>query len=332
MSWFSLRRRNILHYGAAHFAQDYLDNPMPRIMQDLDSSGLTMQSVAGKKLVVDFRAEGQCNISAAKFIQCLQSLPVSDLLVVYNTVVDVDQLPYRAVSLPTYLVNFAGWFDIMQRSPKVDWIDAKFLCLMRRPSVSRAKLAQQLMSIADVRMSFGSMCQSYELELYKAWLPDSYRPRLLDGFITRDNGKEHDQALPIFKQCLFNIVAESSSQTDTAVWRSQFISEKTYKAFGLRQIPIWWAVPGLVGNVRKLGFDLFDDIVDHSYDQVIDESARLNQVMSVIKDHATQSMTEANQLKLSLRDRFNYNWNLLAKYSSECDTAYSKIEQDFDDS
>jgi len=331
MNWFDLRRKNILHYGASHYGQEYLSDPMPRIRQDLKTSGLDLQQIQGKKLIVDFRAEGQCDITAAKFIDCLQSLPVSDILVVYNTVVDTASLPYRAVSYPANLANFAGWFDRMLDSARVDWIDSKFLCLMRRPSVSRAKLANELRQLDHVRMSFGSMSTANTLGDYRAWLPDSCLPMLIDGYITRDNGREHDQAWPVFKQCLVNVVAESSSQSDLGVWRSQFISEKTFKAFGLRQIPIWWAVPGLVSNVRSLGFDLFDDIVDHGYDQEQDESARLQLVMMQIKKFAQMSLAQCNEMKRTLIPRFDQNFALVQTFSEQCDQWYNDLEQDFDD-
>lgn len=331
MKWFDLRRKNILHYGASHYGQEYLSDPMPRIWQDLKTSGLDLQQIQGKKLIVDFRAEGQCDITAAKFIECLQSLPVSDIMVVYNTVVNTAALSYRAVSHPTYLANFAGWFDRMLNSPRIDWIDSKFLCLMRRPSVSRAKLASQLRLLDHVRMSFGSMSTANTLGDYRSWLPDSCLPMLIDGQITRDNGREHDQAWPVFKQCLVNVVAESSSQSDPGVWRSQFISEKTFKAFGLRQIPIWWAVPGLVHNVRLLGFDLFDDLVDHGYDQEPDETARLELAMAQIQKFAQMSLAQCNELKRSLIPRFNKNFDLVKTFAAQCDQWYNRLEQDFDD-
>lgn len=46
----------------------------------------------------------------------------------------------------------------------------------------------------------------------------------------------------------------------------QFITEKTIKAFALGQIPIFVALPGYVDKLRDLGFDVFDDVVNHSYD------------------------------------------------------------------
>jgi hypothetical protein len=331
MKWFSFRRRNILHYGALHLSQDYLENPAPRVQQDLAAAGLDYQAIAGKKLLVDFRAEGQCDKTVAALAQYLKTLPFADVMLVFNTVVNTESLPYRAASNPTHLANFAGWFDRLDASGTVSDIDTKFLCLMRRPSPSRARLARGLIDIQSMRLSFGSMSPASMLGDYYNMIPERELPILLDGIVHRETGLEHDQTNVIFKRCLFNIVAESSSQTDPGVWRSQFISEKTFKAFGLRQIPIWFAVPGLVHNVRQLGFAMFDDLVDHNYDQIQDEHRRLEVVLDQVHRLDQLNLEQCQQIKQSVTDRLNHNYNLLHQFAQQSDAWYSQIEKEYDE-
>jgi hypothetical protein len=103
-------------------------------------------------------------------------------------------------------------------------------------------------------------------------------PLLVDGVLT-DRVQEFDISNTLFQSCLFNIAAETSSQSE-ANWRSVFLTEKTWKAVMQRQIPIWYGVSGLVEHVRSLGFDTFDDILDgHQYDTII--KARLQRHQSV---------------------------------------------------
>lgn len=332
MTWFSFRRQNILHYGALHLAQDYLDNPAPRVEQDLAKAGLDKAAITGRKLLVDFRAEGQCDRVVGNLVQYLQTLPVSDILLVFNAVVDCDTLTYRAACNPTHLANFASWFDRLHASGSVSDIDTKFLCLMRRPSVSRAKIAQALRDIDSIRLSFGSMSDSSLLTEYQPYLPGQSLPILLDGIVDRATGLEHDQTNAIFKRCLFNIVVESGNQTDVGVWRSKFISEKTFKAFGLRQIPIWFAVPGLVHEVRRLGFAMFDDIVDHNYDQIQDEARRFEVVLEQIHQLNQLNLEQCQHLKQSLQDRLNHNYNLVQHYAADSDAWYNRIEEQYDQS
>lgn len=86
-----------------------------------------------------------------------------------------------------------------------------------------------------------------------------------------------------FKLAIFNIVQESSigadirSHTDlysplSSSWQTIssdriFFTEKTAKAFLMNQIPLLIAAPGMVQVLRNMEFDMFDDIVDHSYDK-----------------------------------------------------------------
>ncbi len=96
------------------------------------------------------------------------------------------------------------------------------------------------------------------------------------------NDKDQHSFDKTFKEAIFNVVQESSIGLDyrshnsvyspvPVSWQTVssdriFFTEKTAKAFLMNQIPILIAAPGMVQVLRELGFDMFDDIVDHSYD------------------------------------------------------------------
>jgi hypothetical protein len=91
---------------------------------------------------------------------------------------------------------------------------------------------------------------------------------------------DHD----FFYRAPVNLVVESSSQTDPNVWRSIFITEKTLKSMAWYQFPIWYAVPGLVDQVRHMGFDVFDDVFsNHKYDKIQDPWVRMTQVVMLAR-------------------------------------------------
>lgn len=306
-----------LQYGAIHITPEH--DIQSTVAEDLLHSGLTIEDLKSNKLIVDFRCEGQCHQSAAKFIEFFIQLPVKDLMVIFNTSIDTQSLPYRAVSLPNWLVVLDRWLPLLNSITYDSKIDRKFLCLMRRPSASRASIAKWLLdNNIDVRFSFGSMCLPEVMGQYRSMFPHNQLPITIDGIVDRQtNNVEHVQTNPVFHSCLFNLVAESSSQTDHSIWRSIFITEKTFKAFGLRQIPIWFAVPGLVREVRKLGFDMFDDIVDHSYDLVADQNQRFATVFAQIKKlHQDMDLKQCQTLRDNLIERFNANFNLLLHHAT----------------
>jgi hypothetical protein len=77
--------------------------------------------------------------------------------------------------------------------------------------------------------------------------------------------------LPVYTDSLFAIVAETYIQ-------QSILSEKTYKTFLAGQIPILCAAKGAVAHLRQQGFDMFDDIVDHSYDSIDDWQERIDKM------------------------------------------------------
>ena len=162
-----------------------------------------------------------------------------------------------------------------------------------------------------VRLSFGSGAQA-GLEQYRDVVGREL-PLLVDGVLT-DRVKEFDVANPKFHSCLFNIAAETSSQSE-ANWRSVFLTEKTWKAIMQRQIPIWYGVPGLVEHVRSLGFDTFDDILDHHYDAIQDETQRHQSVFDLIVQLNQQySLGDCQTLRQQLQPRLESNFEQLLQY------------------
>lgn len=321
---------DILHYGALHFAADYTANieAVARVVQrDMIDSGLTIEDFKKSTVLLDFRCEGQCDKSIVNLIAYLRSIPVKGVAAIFNTEVDTSALDYPALSVTNHLVNFNQCFDKLKQHPQIWSTECNFLCLIRRPSISRAKLATRLLDVTkNLRLSFGSMCDPGELVEYQSMFKGISLPLLLDGKVIRDaEGKEYDVINPLFRTCAVNIIAESSCQSDPGVWRSIFVTEKTFKAFGMLQIPIWWAVPGLVACVRRMGFDVFDDIVDHSYDLEINEDQRLNMLINEIVKLDTLDL---GNLRNNLRDRLLANWQLLDQISQNQSGQFNRILKD----
>lgn len=322
----------LLHYGALHFNAS-VDVPS-RIAHDLNLCELDIDNIKHNKIVVDFRGEGQCERVATPLINYLKSVPAKDVLVIFNACVDVSVLDYQAVSIPNWMVDHMDWFKKILSVDYDGIIDHKFLCLMRRPSASRALVTKLVLDTGcDVRISFGSMGTT-GLDEYKSILPELQLPLLIDGIVDRAYNRlpEHDQTNAIFHSCLFNLVVESSSQTDPGVWRSHFLTEKTFKAFGLRQIPIWFAVPGLVAQVRKLGFDMFDDIVDHSYDNILEEHVRFESVAQQVKQLDQKfSLEQCQLLRKTLANRLNQNFELLKTQVEQVSEIYNTAIKEFNE-
>lgn len=97
------------------------------------------------------------------------------------------------------------------------------------------------------------------------WL--SYGPeiRLPQWDYTTYRGTENDEnfvrLLPVYGSAAVNIVTETQYDHRPGV-----ICEKTLFAMVARQVPILIGYPGIVADCKDIGFDMFEDVVDTSYD------------------------------------------------------------------
>ena len=66
--------------------------------------------------------------------------------------------------------------------------------------------------------------------------------------------------------------------TETTVILKMFVSEKTWKPIASGQLFLIFSNPGTVNYLRNQGVDVFDDIIDHSYDSNADWQSRLHQI------------------------------------------------------
>jgi hypothetical protein len=80
--------------------------------------------------------------------------------------------------------------------------------------------------------------------------------------------------LNVYDQCWINVITET--QYDRA---PGIITEKTFLALLSRQIPLVIGYPGIVSDCVSLGFDMFQDLVDTSYDN-LPNSVRVQQAVS----------------------------------------------------
>jgi hypothetical protein len=307
----------MLQYGAAHYITDQMHTPgycEQQIVSDCERSGITAKEFAQSKIVLSFLDEGFGPEEIAPLTDILSHSHPGKFMVLFNSHIDVGALPYFARCCTTWLINRSEYkldqfdydFDIQ--------LDRKFLCLLRRPTLNRAYLARFFLDnigLDTVRLSFGSGAMG-GLDQYRDVVGCNL-PLLVDGMLT-DRVKEFDVANPVFHSCLFNIVAETSSQSE-ANWRSIFLTEKTWKAIMQRQIPIWFGVPGLVEHVRSLGFDTFDDILDHHYDAIPNEAKRHQSVFDLISRLNNQySLTDCQTLRQQLQPRLESNFGQLLEY------------------
>jgi hypothetical protein len=79
---------------------------------------------------------------------------------------------------------------------------------------------------------------------------------------------------------------------ETLVKDAIFISEKTWKPVGSGQLFCMVGCLGTVSYLRELGVDVFDDIIDHSYDSDPDWVCRINRMHDSLAQLVRQDLSK----------------------------------------
>jgi hypothetical protein len=94
-------------------------------------------------------------------------------------------------------------------------------------------------------------------------------------------------------------------------WSVPLISEKSAKPFAWGQVPIFLNCANSLHKLRELGFDLFDDIIDHGYDSESNPMTRIKLVVDQLEKICGWSLEECIVFKKENMQRFENNRKLL---------------------
>jgi hypothetical protein len=127
--------------------------------------------------------------------------------------------------------------------------------------------------------------------------------RLTNKMPFRNHDFTHEQALWASR---LNIVVETYSGDDVIAF-----SEKTFTALCVPRPWVLFGGRGSVARLRRLGFDVLDDLVDHSYDHL----TKIQDKYPRFVDCSVQSMmTDIDQNRSRLESASQHNQNLLHKW------------------
>ena len=255
-------------------------------LDDLERANLTVEQLKQYCIIVNPNWEGHNAQDIEPFRLMLTELgfPMKQFGVLFSCYENTDILPYPAQCNTERLVYIHSWLPNLKKQ-NISWqnliMDKKLLVLMRRASESRCTLAKKVLDTfdsKDIRITLGTFPDMIPTEWREMVSPYPY-PMYVDDDRAA-NTEQHNPQHNLFYTVPLQLVVETSNETDSLAWRNIFVTEKSYKVFAWHQFPIWYAVPGLVGKVRDMGFDLFDDLIDHSYDKLTDPFTRMDSVVA----------------------------------------------------
>lgn len=212
----------------------------------------------------------------------------------------------KVLSWNTFLLHYSGQFLIKSYEKPIQEINIDtnfeklFFSLNRHPRIQRALIMDNLCknNLLDFGLfSWNMLCdewhESYEFECWKETrtvLDTSDKINIINNVNERI---DFNTDFLLNNRCLFNVVGETMNGNNEV-----FISEKTYKNFLIGQPFI--SVGSLYYNqqLKNLGFKLYDEIFDYSYDLISDSKQRVVELVKNLNKYKYVNLSEIyNQIK-----------------------------------
>lgn len=122
--------------------------------------------------------------------------------------------------------------------------------------------------------------------------------------------------------CFINLVAETTHSVE-------FITEKTWKPILYKQLFLSFGGVNQNLNLKKYGFELYDEIIDYEFDSNEDFYQRLNGVIENLKNLKDIDYNKAID---KVQDKIDYNYNhaiKMVKENKHIPETYMKLYQEY---
>lgn len=110
-----------------------------------------------------------------------------------------------------------------------------------------------------------------------------------------------------FFQSFMSLVNESTMDTI-------FPTEKTYTPIYFKKPFLVWSVPGFHKALTEHGFELYDEIFDYSFDNILDDQLRLQKLVEQVKKITN---LDYNELYKKVAKKAERNYNILVSISQD---------------
>lgn len=117
--------------------------------------------------------------------------------------------------------------------------------------------------------------------------------------------------IQIYNQTAYSIVAETHADN-----RYSFFTEKIFKPLMAQRLFVMFSGWKYLENLRSLGFQTFDNVIDESYDQIFDDQQRWQAAFEQVKRLCNMDQTEVLD-KISSRVLHNYNLVMDTKWQKD---------------
>lgn len=243
---------------------------------------------------------------------------------------------------PINVIQNLSAFSLITPIEKLNQIEIPTHHFVMLGRIARAhRVAATIEVLSRNLLKFGKVscgCMLYEGERTEFEnIPIEYQhmfPLTIDGYFTPNEdsiSSDNTVIIPEVAGAFCQVIGESSHDTQTYGWTMPFPTEKTEKCFLLGQVPLFNGSENLALNMRELGFDLFDDLVDHTYDSIQNPTKRLKMLIDQLEKICSMTLDQLIKYKLDNIERFKKNTNLCYIFRQNfSDFHYQKLKNCLD--
>jgi hypothetical protein len=94
------------------------------------------------------------------------------------------------------------------------------------------------------------------------------------------------------------------------------ITEKTLRPIGSKRMFIVVGAHGILSMLKSKGFKTFDDIIDESYDSIIDPCKRFRAVVDAVESFISLDLEKIRQYYIDNQQKFEHNFQTLKNLRS----------------
>jgi len=250
-------------------------------------------------------AIAQRNIADRAVVHLVDALPID--LQDYPIVVTDNALTQRDnyVKLWPEFYGVYYWpIEYEHRRPSIT-----FSCFINRADPFRQSWMYQLRRTG--LLSQGHVNYNLDLDRARELLEIDFADQLavFDYYFAQGNEifqTEHNQLRPHMPYCSVDIpleqaIIDSKIQLVLETYTDSHtitLSEKTFRALQLPRPWLLFATPGAVAHLTHCGFDVFGDLVDHSYDAIQNPAARQMAILAELTRWSTVEFDQKLQQRL----------------------------------
>jgi hypothetical protein len=152
-------------------------------------------------------------------------------------------------------------------------------------------------------------------------IEDNFLEKMSKGFFDFKQVKELDMSLDKLEfednqDIVDNFYYLTDSLIDIGIEsdsRYQFITEKTWKPILYGKVSLFFNCQNYYTILKSLGFELYDEIFDYSFDKIEDENERLTEYYNELKRLSEVSIEELQKKIVCIEDKItrnrNHAWN-----------------------